>query len=748
MIKSYKIIVTILSFLPGVAVWGQTESTDTVTPGYTGLEELVVTARKEPIKSDGAKLTYDLEADDSTKGRTLLDALRNVPLITVDGEDNVRIKGDSNFKIYVNGKEDPMLTANASKMLKMIPAESISKIEVITEPGAKYDAEGTGGILNLVTERKQKSEGYTGNVSASAMTLGYAQVGLYGRMKKDNVTADANVNWFGSVFHEPLNYSSETRNSLNNSDYNTVIEGGQRAKVNYMDASVNMSWEPSEHNLFTFGGTYRNGLATIKEFSPVTSIYDARNTLVSRYMQDYSGPMRDMSVSGNVGYQHAFGDTGRSVSAAYRFNFGKQTFPLLSVNTDILNYPYFDDENRNITETISDSYNREHTAQIDYSNPWKEGNHSVDAGMKGIFRRNMALGSYLYGKDADMMTKDVSLSSHANQIQDVLAIYVTYTGKFDKLTTNAGVRYEHTRMGMDFPLGESTDFRSSLNDIVPNAALTYIFGPACNLRLAYQMRIQRPALWQLNPFHQVISPILVKTGNPDLSSERFNSLTLTYSNFGRVIGGNIGIGYSQANNSIEEYKYFIDKVEYDTYGNFGLNRKAQMFGFINWNITPTMSLSVNAQMEYVNIKAHNIDNLKNHGWTGNFGANWNYSDPIKVKYTLYGGKSLRRVALQGNSSGFYYYGLSIGRNFLKDEKLNVTLAANNFLQKYITYKTYSKTDSSEIFTSYKNTAWNISLSVSWSFGQLSENVKKGSLEIDNDDVSTKSNSSTGPVLNK
>ena len=118
------------------------------------LSEVTVVATKDLISSDGAKLTYDVERDPSSGTNTVMEMLRKVPMVTVDGEDNIKVKGDSNFKIYINGKPDPMLSGDPKNILKSMPASSIKKIEVITDPGAKYEAEGTAGILNIITDKK------------------------------------------------------------------------------------------------------------------------------------------------------------------------------------------------------------------------------------------------------------------------------------------------------------------------------------------------------------------------------------------------------------------------------------------------------------------------------------------------------------------------------------------------------------------------------------------------------------------
>lgn len=145
----------------------------------------MVVADKPLVQSDGTKLSYNMEEDPSARGNTLLDALRKVPMVSIDGEDKIRINGQSNFKIYVNGKEDPSLSANYDKIFKAMPADAVVKVEVITEPGAKYDAEGTAGILNLITVSKNTTDGYSGSLSAS-MSKSASGGSFYGRMKKGN----------------------------------------------------------------------------------------------------------------------------------------------------------------------------------------------------------------------------------------------------------------------------------------------------------------------------------------------------------------------------------------------------------------------------------------------------------------------------------------------------------------------------------------------------------------------------------
>lgn len=708
----------------------ETLAVDSLDINYEDLDEFVLTVKKEVIKSDGAKLTYDMDADDSSKGQSVLDALRKVPMVTVDGQDNIYIQGNQNFKIYVNGKEEPMLTANASKVLKAMPSESVSKIEVITEPGAKYDAEGVGGILNLVTERKQTKEGYTGSagVSFSSQNIG---ANLYGRMKYDKVTADMSVNYANnSLQKQSMRNSSVTYDYNSDDQYMLQDKMIQKFTFDYIGANLNMSWEPTSNDLFTVGGHFNGVLANIKKLDDTSSMFNRDGILQWSNLQHITGSMNNIGASGNTSYRRLFSNSGNSLTVAYAFNYGYNPWDMNYINSteygNATQPPYQKNENT--------TYQREHTITADYLQPIKDDRHKIETGAKGIFRHNSQITEMSTGLDPDHMHVVTDDMGRTNQIQNIYALYASYNGNFfDKISVTAGLRYEHTYMGLDFPMGNYESFRRDLNDIVPNAAVSYMFGPATNLRLAYQMRINRPAINQLNPTVFQMTQTMATVGNPNLTSEHYNSLSLTYTNFGRVIGGNIGINLYQSNNTIESYDYFRDGVTYSTYGNFGRNQKAELTGFLNWNVNNSMSVSLNGSINYTIIKSHD-SLIQNHGWNGQYGGNFNYTGPWNVKYSLYGGQMTGMVRLQGKFNGWNYYGLGISKSFLKDDALTIAINASNFFTKYSHFKNTNW--SKDHFTQFKahNRAWNVGISIIWNFGHLKDQVKKTGARLENNDT--------------
>lgn len=703
---------------------------DTVAIPTYDLEDLVVVGNKPVIQSDGAKLTYNLEEDPSSKGNSLLDALRKVPMISVDGEDNIKINGQGNLKIYVNGKEDQALTANYQKIFKAMPADAIIKVEVINEPGAKYDAEGTAGILNLVTISKNSTDGYYGTIEGN---FGKTSSGgsLYGRIKKGKMALSANFDYADmSLF--PL-HTDNTQDSENltssNSRYQTNFMD-QYGKWRYLGGGFNMSYDMTDSDLITASASVFNVAIELdkKKSSFSSTVWNAEHQETGYILRTLDANIANTGFTASAAWEHSFNEEGHKTILSYQYNYGyNKTYADMRQKEQSGIFLAFPIE---IMDTKG--YNNEHTLQMDYVNPFADCNQTIETGAKGIWRRNLAKSSQWNGEDAAHITELTDNRSDLTQIQDIYAGYISYNGKFGNLSTTAGLRYEHTRMGIRYHWGELPDFTNTLNDLVPNAALAYLFSPASNLRLAYQMRISRPSLNQVNPFVQTFMPNFYSMGNPDLDSQKANKITLTYSNFGRIFGGNIGVEYSTIDNAISQYYYVENGIGYQTYANLGHDRQLAFSGFLNYNITKGMQLSVNGRLTRQMFSSP-AEGLSNKGWNFSYGANWNYTLASGYKFNIYGGQNTRTYDLQGYNNGYYYYGLGIGKDLLKDRSLNITINANNFLNSTTTFTMVTETDQLKTVFRNRNRQWNVGISVSWSFGSLKSDVKKTTTSISNDD---------------
>ncbi len=718
------------------------EADTTAYNTYEDLDEVVVTAKRPVIQSDGAKLTYNVDEDDSSKGSTVLDMLRKVPMVSVDGEDNIRINGQSNFKIYVNGKEEPFMSANYQRILKAMPAEAVAKVEVITEPDAKYDAEGTGGILNLITERKRTDDGYSGSITAS-LSNRESGATLFGGMKKNRVNANLSVNYYKSLFTSQDNSANITTEYFGDNNGMRQVENfDQKINFDFLSGAGAMSWEPDDNNLFSI--SVNGNMVNAKDKNPLLArmdMYQPDGAKAYGYSRRIGVKMINGSVTTNASYQHTFGKQGHNLILSYLFNFG---------NNDMkLNYDYFDVENMNLASRLERSRNnnftREHTVQLDYANPLAEGKHTIEAGAKTLWRHNTADGSILRGDTYDNLTVDPGSLTSMLQFQDIYAGYASYTGVFGAWSTKAGARYEHTRMGTEFRKGTMPDYTTHLNDLVPNVSLTYSFSPMQNLRLAYLMRISRPTIEQTNPFETRLEANSIRMGNPDLDSEKSHKVSLTYTHFAGAIGGNVGIEYTRINNAISSYSYMDGMTIYDTYANIGHNESAALTGFLTWSGVPNLRVNLNGRLAYVSLKSHNPD-YGNHGWTLNYGVSADYKLPGNISLSAYGGQNTREYGLQSTFYGWYYYGIGLSRSFLKNDALRISLNAGDFLQSTKRFKNVVATENMKTTTRSHNKSWRIGVSLTWNFGNAKTDVKKTNTSIDNDDKADTGSSNKGSAL--
>ena len=258
--KSVNAIFTFLLFLCPMAASAQQDSTSVSNDSITWNKELdgvVVKAQRQLIKQDIDRIAYDVQADEESKTQTVMDMLRKVPMVTVDGQDNIQVKGNSSFKVYKNGHLDPSLTRNAKEVFKSMPASTVKRIEVITDPGAREDAEGVDAILNIVTLSNTKMQGITGVVSSSLNTLGHSNFysSLTSQLGKLMLSVDYGYN--GMTRHDSYNRVEKSSTYLDTR--NTMLggaEGSNPGDIHFAD--IDASYDIDSLNLLSasFGGYF------------------------------------------------------------------------------------------------------------------------------------------------------------------------------------------------------------------------------------------------------------------------------------------------------------------------------------------------------------------------------------------------------------------------------------------------------------------------------------------------------------
>lgn len=449
------------------------------------LGQVEIVAQKPLVKADIDKIEYNVQDDPDAQSNSVLEMLRKVPLVTVDGEDNIQVNGSSSFKVYVNGKPNNMMSNNPTEVLKSMPANSIKHIEVITNPGPKYDAEGVGGILNIVTVGSGL-EGYTATFSANVSNRG-AGGGAFGTIKSGKLTVSARYNY--NYNDQPRNYSSGSQHvtpeAVTENSSNLDYDGSNKGHGSFQSGSMEASYEIDTLRLVTMsfglwgGGNKSNGstdyIATFPEninAAPIYS-YSAFNRSKSSWY----------SIDGGIDYQRLFKVKDRMLTFSYKINTRPQTSDSYTeyeidngYNPDWADYlnrlkNQHNDGEQNTTE---------HTFQADYTTPIGK-LHTLEAGAKYILRNNSSEDDRFDADDTGKYEYNKDQSSHYKHLNDIIAAYLGYGLKVKRLSGRLGLRYEHTIQDVKYLVGRGEDFTKNFDDVVPSASIGYKLTDMSNL---------------------------------------------------------------------------------------------------------------------------------------------------------------------------------------------------------------------------------------------------------------------------
>lgn len=686
------------------------------------LGEVEVVAQKPLVTAEIDRLSYDVASDEDAKANSILEMLKKVPMVTVDGQDNIKVNGSSDFKIYKNGRPDNTLSGNPSQVLKSIPANMVEKIEVITEPGAKYDAEGVNGILNIVMKSDSRIDGIMGSLYAQYNTLGQPGGNLYLTTSlNDKLTASVNysyVNIGGDITQ--YNDRSFTYRETGNKETGSIWMNN---KGNLHFASLDLSYEIDTLNLVTasFSG-YALGID--QHGANSTQMFDQAGNSLYSYVQRFDDGQQYnyFNVSGRLDYQHLTHRKGEALNFSYLLSASGTGSVYDSRYEDLVN-PQFD-----YTRYLYDSDQKmwEHTFQLDYTRPFGD-KHKLDVGAKYIFRRNHSASSTRQDEQAPVPL-DFMHRTHVG------AAYGEYSFSSGPWMARAGLRYEFARMTADYRTGNSPFMGKNLNDLVPTLSVGYRLDDKNNLRLNFSTRINRPGISYLDPTVNE-SPTEVKQGNPSLVSARNHSLQATYTYIHPKLTLNATLGGLLSNDQITQLIYTDGDTRHETYGNIGRQRNGWLNLYAQWMPTKKTNVSVNASVTYNRYQNSDLG-LDNSHWGVSFFARASQELPWKLRLSLSGGRNGGGTwDLYSYSRPSYFYMLGLQRSFLKDDRLTVQLfAMNPFLDKYQKYETVTRYGDYTGLEVSRYPQRMFQVAVSFTFGSLKASVKKTRTTITNDDV--------------
>lgn len=688
------------------------------------LAGVTVSAQAPLVSNEIDRLSYNVQSDAESKTQTIFEMLRKVPLVTVDGQENITVKGSSNFKIYKNGHPDPSMSQNPKEVLKSIPASMIKKIEVITEPGAKYDAEGVSAILNIVTVSGITVNGVTGTVGVGVSNYGDPNVNTYLTTQVGKLVTSLNYGYNHGGSKAQRNSSESEYDYVESGNRQVSRQANGSANTNVHYGNIESSFEPDTLNLFTlsFGGWFYKYNATSDGFA---GMFDsAGNTLWSYGQHSRNKGNSYYDFSGRFDYQHKTHVKDEALTLSYMLSTSRGTIDTEQTFDDVVGttpmaYSGYDN--------ISKENFAEHTLQFDWTRPFAK-YHKFETGVKYIYRKNKSHTLMDY-YDVDGMDTDTRF----DHLTQVAAAYASYTFSKDKWSARAGLRYEYSYLSAKYPDGSQPNYHRNLGDWVPSASVNYKFSTANSLKLAFATRINRPGISYLNPA-VVSTPTTESFGDSKLGSSRYYSTTATFMHIGAKFTFNVSPTFSFTNNQICGIQYVSGGKIVSTYANEEKTRRMGVGAYVQWQVFKNTSLSLNAQTSYDYEKNGNRD-LKAEGWS--YSAFGQISQQLPWKLRVSGGGGLFKSSpyLYGHGSGNGYYYLSLQRSFLKEDRLTVRLSGSDlFSPKHKNYTNYIDRGDYVGCVKSRWVSRDFRLSVSYRFGSLNASVKKTNTTIDNSDV--------------
>ncbi|WP_293311830.1 TonB-dependent receptor family protein [Pedobacter sp. UBA5917] len=675
------------------------------------LADVQVQGTKAVIENKIDRMVYNAEADGTNAGGDATDVMRKVPMLSVDVDGNVQLRGGA-VRVLINGKPSGTMASSVSDALKMIPAEQIKSVEVITSPSAKYDAEGSGGIINIIT-KKSNAQGVSGTVNASAGTR--QNNGAF------NLTAKTGRLSINTSLGTNLAYAQKSRVQFEN---NTRIDSLGNVKFNNISQDGYSKWSRDGYNGsvgvdYDFNA-YNNVSSNVKynSFSnggPGSADYIINGLpLVNKSDMD----MGFSNIDWNVDYKHTTKKEGEEFTVSGQLSTGRNT---TEFQNEIVGSTFKPINNNNTGK------NKEYTAQTDYTYPFTKAT-ILEVGVKGIFRN---ISSEFSNNSAGDFDYD----------QNVASAYGVISFKLSKkLNFKGGLRSEYT--SISFNTRDAGIQKNDYFNLFPSAIISQTLKGNATLKLSYNRRVQRPSLSYLNPFRNESDQFNVREGQPGLSPELSDNLELGYSTFikGSVI--NASVFYRRTGGVIESSiqaftENGIDKT-LTTYINVGT---AQTYGanvFASYNPKPKWTLMTN-----IGVNTYEVSNTQTGVSTGTF-LNYNifgrsaYGFGKGYNFELFGVVNSPRRTYQGKTDAMVFYGASFKKDIL-NKKGSIGINTLNPFTRDLHIKTVNNsvtTNGNKISTLYQSTniyypLRSFGINFSYSFGKLKFTEKK---KIKNDDI--------------
>ncbi|NNF35333.1 MAG: TonB-dependent receptor [Saprospiraceae bacterium] len=624
------------------------------------LDEVQITEKRALIENKVDKIVFNAEDDSSVAGGDATDVLRKVPLLSVDLDGNVSLRGSQQVQILINGKPSGMFSSNVADALKMFPADQIKKVEVITSPGAKYDGEGSAGIINIITKRSE-IRGIAGSINTS----------IGNRSSNGNFSLNVGSGRFGFTTNGGVFWSlpQDATNSFTRTDLASGAE------------------------LYSFGGITETERLGFNGSGNAFYDFNAYNSINTNFRLRGFGFDRDGSNSGQFFGQSFDRNTlaetlnsGYDWNTDYTMKFEENDTRQFSVAVGVTGN--ISDQESLITETgftsreetvLNDADNVEITGQIDYVHPVGKSN-KIEVGIKSVIR----------DIDSD---SDYSVQTDQSNLflydQDVYAGYFSYNFMLGKFNVVTGVRYEHTDIKGDGDQ-DVQKFDFNYDNWLPNIAISKTLKGFRTVKVAYSKRIQRPSLFFINPFVNNTDFGNISYGNPFLEPEITDQYELSYNT--NILGFTVFSSFYYRHNSSLIESVVAESEEFGgnvvtTYQNVGENKSIGTNIFLTKNIGRVTFRGGGDVYTYNATGVIDGQEVSNEAISYRLFTNGEVALSGTIKADFFGFFQAPRFTLQGENASFSIFGMGIRKDF-KNSSIGLRIiepfAANKFFDSDIT----------------------------------------------------------------
>lgn len=696
-------------------------------PDTQMLGEVKVMGQKSQMKFEIDKKVFNVDQNIASTGGTASDVLSNIPSVEVDNEGEVSLRGSTSVTVWINGKASGLSADNRAQILEQMPAESIERIEVITNPSAKYSPEGTSGIINIVLKEDRKA-GYYGSIQAGVDTRGgwnaggnvnyssgkldaYASIGYRKRVSEGGGLSNrTNVDKDGN----PLSYLNQTSDN-----------DGHGGPV-FVRAGATYHITRQDHlNLGAFGmfGD-RNQTNRIDYTSDIPGSFTER-----RRITDSKNKMQGGNVE--LGYKHDFSKTS-NLDLTVSFN------PWNMDGTSIYNqYSLYENggEDHSYQRQENDVRSHDWEFQADYVNAFSD-NSKLEAGYKGTISRQKSPVETFSGVTAEEALPDIPLYNKFYYDQDIQAAYVTYSGRLDKFGFQAGLRGEYSSvktrsLGYGETKGEVEPYKHDYFSLFPSVFLSYELPAGNEVQVNYTRRISRPWGRQLNPFENVTDSTNISFGNPYLDPEFSNAFELNYIKNWESHMLSVSAYYRNTDDVIQRINYLEGNVMKSTYENVAKSQSAGAEFVLKNNFARILDLTTTVNLYYSKLDGFSylpegaqdpVTGKTNEDFSWNAKMIANVALPASVSLQVTGGYNSRQLIAQGHRKSNYTVDAGIRKAFL-DRKLSLSINARDIFNSR-KWKTQTSGEGFEQYTENWRTGRTVGFTLTYSFGNLKPSRNK------------------------